>query len=170
MPDVSSRLLLMANRELRPCWTFCPAGFNTNEVSDKENKNDHWYLPGINWEKMSDRDWKCLAECWRSIRHFVWLVRNNFHDHWAIVNWWGNFNLCVTRLRVRVILMSHHAKSTSMHRGSVWRDPPPPQRGLEPLCWGQERFFGVPSTLGWPWGLVLVLQSRFFGSGNKNAV
>ena len=129
MPDVSSRLLLMANRELRPCWTFCPAAFNTNKVSDKGNKNDHWYLPGINWEKISDRDWKCLAERWRSVRHFVRLVRNNFRDHWALVNWWGNFNLCVTGLHARVILMSHHAKSTWIHRNSVWRDPPPPLSG-----------------------------------------
>ncbi len=51
MPDMSGRLLLMSNRELRHCRTFCPAVFNTHKMSDKENENDHWYLPVINWEK-----------------------------------------------------------------------------------------------------------------------
>ncbi len=51
MSDMSGRPLLMSGRELRPCRTFCPAGFNTPKMPDKENKNDHWYLPVINWEK-----------------------------------------------------------------------------------------------------------------------
>ncbi len=51
MLDMSGRLLLMSGRELRPCRTFCPAGFNKHKMSDKENKNDHWYLPYINWQK-----------------------------------------------------------------------------------------------------------------------
>ena len=51
MPDMSGRLLLMSGRGLRPCRTFCPAGFNPHKMSDKANKNDHWYLPVINWEK-----------------------------------------------------------------------------------------------------------------------
>ncbi len=37
MPDMPE----MYGRELRPCRTFCPAGFNTHKISDKENKNDH---------------------------------------------------------------------------------------------------------------------------------
>ena len=28
-----------------------PAEFNTHKMSDKENKNDRWYLPVINWGK-----------------------------------------------------------------------------------------------------------------------
>ncbi len=51
MPDMSGRLLLMSGRELRPCRTFCPAGFNTHKMSDKDNMNVHWYLPVINWRK-----------------------------------------------------------------------------------------------------------------------
>ncbi len=54
MPDMSGRLLLMSGRELIPCWTFCPAGFNQHNVwqsRDKEKENDHWYLPVVNWEK-----------------------------------------------------------------------------------------------------------------------
>ncbi len=43
MPDMSGRLLLMSGRELRPCQTFCQAGFNTHKMSDKENKDDLWY-------------------------------------------------------------------------------------------------------------------------------
>ncbi len=50
MPDMSGRLLLMSGRELRPCRTFCPAGFNTHRMSNNETKNDHCYLPFINWE------------------------------------------------------------------------------------------------------------------------
>ncbi len=50
MPDMSSRLLLMSGRELTPCRIFCPAGFNTQRMSDKQTKNDHCYLPVINWE------------------------------------------------------------------------------------------------------------------------
>ncbi len=51
MPDMSGRLLLMSGRELRPCRTFSPAGFNTHKMSDKDNKNYHWYLPVIGWGK-----------------------------------------------------------------------------------------------------------------------
>ncbi len=54
MPDMSGRLLLMSGRELIPCRTFCPAGFNTHKMSERKNKNDHCYEPVINWEK-------CLA-------------------------------------------------------------------------------------------------------------
>ncbi len=48
---MSGRLLLMSSRELSPCRTFCPSEFNAHKMSDEENKNDHWYLPVINWEK-----------------------------------------------------------------------------------------------------------------------
>ncbi len=51
MPDMSGRLLLMSGRELRPCRTFCPAGFTKHKMCDKENKNVDWYLPEINWQK-----------------------------------------------------------------------------------------------------------------------
>ena len=51
MPDMSGRLILMSGRELRPCRTFCPAGFNSHKMSDKKNKNDPRHLPAINWEK-----------------------------------------------------------------------------------------------------------------------
>ena len=44
----------------------------------------------------------------------------------------------------------------------------PPQRGWRPLRQGSLGSFGVQSTFDWPWGLVLVLQSLFFGSGDKN--
>ncbi len=44
MPDISGR-------NPRHCQRFCPAGLNTHKMSEKENKNDHWYLPDINWEK-----------------------------------------------------------------------------------------------------------------------
>ena len=74
MPDMSSRLLLMSGRELRPCRTFCPAGFNTHKMSDKEKKNDHWYLPVINWGI-------CLTGA-KNVQHFVRHAKNNFCDHY----------------------------------------------------------------------------------------
>ncbi len=61
MLDMSCRLLVLSDRELRPCRTFCPAGFKTHTISDKENKNDHRYLPVINCEK-------CLTAA-QNVRH-----------------------------------------------------------------------------------------------------
>ena len=61
MPDMSGKLLVMSGRELRPCRTFCPAGFEAHTISDKENKNDHRYLPGINCVK-------CLTGA-QNVRH-----------------------------------------------------------------------------------------------------
>ncbi len=70
MPDMSDRLVLMSDRELRPCRTLCPAGFNTHKISHKEIKKDHWHLQVINWEnvwqvlKMSSRALKaCRTRC-----------------------------------------------------------------------------------------------------------
>ena len=54
--------------------------FNTHKPSHKENKNDHWYLPVINWEKCLDRGLKCTAEHQSSVGQFVRPV--NFRDHW----------------------------------------------------------------------------------------
>ena len=37
MPDMSGRVLLMSGKGLRPCRTFCPAGFNICQLSPEKN-------------------------------------------------------------------------------------------------------------------------------------
>ena len=57
MPDMSGRLLLMSGRGLRHCRTFCPAGFNTQKMSGKGDKNCRSSTEKNVWQgiKMSGR-------------------------------------------------------------------------------------------------------------------
>ncbi len=81
---MSCRLLLISGREVRPCLTLCPAGFNfkinTHKLSYKENKNDHWYLPVLNWEKYLtgtqnvQQTAEGMLDIWSG-------TPNNFRDH-----------------------------------------------------------------------------------------
>ncbi len=90
---------VLSGRELRPCQTFCPAGFsNTHKMSNKENKNDHWYLifPVINWGK-------CLTEVKMSGRTLK--AKNNFRDHWVTVWPWPlTYNPTLAEVKVDIIM------------------------------------------------------------------
>ena len=111
MPDMSSRLLLMSGRELRPCRTFCPAGFNKHKMPYKVNKNDQWYLPGIScknvWQglKMSGRAPKA---CRTFVRH----ARNNFRDHCRI------WSILFGEIEISCRTFAIHGPSAAGSRGS----------------------------------------------------
>ncbi len=66
IPDMSGRLLLMSDRELKHCRTFCPAGFNTQKMSSIKY-NICWSLTEKNVRqgiKMSGRALKtCRTFC-----------------------------------------------------------------------------------------------------------
>ncbi len=125
MPDMPGRLLLMSDRGLRHCRTFCPPGFNTRKRFGKGDKNFNKIFASHQLRKISDRGFKCQAEHWMpdilSGRHeifFTWRTclmggQVGIHHKWNQTNLFNKF-LYKWKINVFVVcpLKAHNTHET----------------------------------------------------------